>query len=487
MAVKDDCTQKIQCLDDVLRVVYSRLNQHCTGALRNDTFKLERETGQIAALVRQTVCDREGNSILLLGPRGSGKRSTLQRAIDSVEGDFAVVRLNGFVHTDDKLALRDIIRQLKVEHVFDALSLSGSFADHLRCVLDLLHCKKLSRGMSSASNKALIFVLEEFELFAGHYNQSLLYNLFDIAQSSELPLLVVGITCCVDAVDHLEKRVKSRFSHRYIYFSGLTVSCESLVEDWLLIQPENATLLTRPTKKTRRAPIDQDLLVRWNDSVRQITSNPTMRVLLQSVYDNFHHPSQIFQIFLKPLSELTDARPTLVIDQFLPIKAVDPNSNPPLIFFEPKVQVLAGLSVLNLCLLSAMKRYADRNVMLCNFEMVYEEYRQFLTKTQAGGWANGQRRPFATVGSQMVRGNTSMTEEISGTLRMFAFKKPIALKAFDLLYHLELISPAPGSNAQALREYRMFRLQVLPSYVEYAVTYLSQLPAPFKRWASSEL
>lgn len=34
---------------------------------------------------------------------------------ESYNGEFLVVRLNGFIHTDDKLALKDIWRQLGKE------------------------------------------------------------------------------------------------------------------------------------------------------------------------------------------------------------------------------------------------------------------------------------------------------------------------------------------------------------------------------------
>lgn len=34
---------------------------------------------------------------------------------ESHSGDFLVIRLNGFIHTDDKLALKDIWRQLGKE------------------------------------------------------------------------------------------------------------------------------------------------------------------------------------------------------------------------------------------------------------------------------------------------------------------------------------------------------------------------------------
>ena len=69
----------------------------------------------------------------------------------------------------------------------------------------------------SGQSKSVILVLDEFDLFAYHKNQSLLYNLFDIAQSKQNPICVVGLTCRLDVVELLEKRVKSRYSHRTIF------------------------------------------------------------------------------------------------------------------------------------------------------------------------------------------------------------------------------------------------------------------------------
>lgn len=61
-----------------------------------------------------------------------------------------------------------------------------------------------------------VLILDNFDLFCDHPRQTLLYNLFDIAQSKKAPICVLGLTRKVDAFDRLEKRVKSRFSHRII-------------------------------------------------------------------------------------------------------------------------------------------------------------------------------------------------------------------------------------------------------------------------------
>lgn len=65
----------------------------------------------------------------------------------------------------------------------------------------------------------MIFILDEFDLFTTHPRQTLLYNLFDIAQARKAPIVVLGLTTRVDVVESLEKRVKSRFSHRYVHLS----------------------------------------------------------------------------------------------------------------------------------------------------------------------------------------------------------------------------------------------------------------------------
>ena len=65
--------------------------------------------------------------------------------------------------------------------------------------------------------KSIVILLDEFDLFVTHPRQTLLYNLFDIAQARKAPIAVIGLTTKVDVTEMLEKRVKSRFSHRYVY------------------------------------------------------------------------------------------------------------------------------------------------------------------------------------------------------------------------------------------------------------------------------
>lgn len=46
-----------------------------------------------------------------------------------------------------------------------------------------------------STTRPVLFVLDEFDLFAHHKNQTLLYNLLDVSQSAQAPVAVVGLTC----------------------------------------------------------------------------------------------------------------------------------------------------------------------------------------------------------------------------------------------------------------------------------------------------
>ena len=99
---------------------------------------------------------------------------------------FHVVRLNGFIHTDDKSAAKEIWRQLgremevgddlggKVGHstitFMSMLTPSESnYADILASLLALLsHPSEISESPADRVAKSVIFVLDEFDLFTTH-------------------------------------------------------------------------------------------------------------------------------------------------------------------------------------------------------------------------------------------------------------------------------------------------------------------------------
>lgn len=81
----------------------------------------------------------------------------------------------------------------------------------------LSHPSEIMATEDGVTSQSVVFIIDEFDMFAAHPRQTLLYNLFDVAQSRKAPISVLGCTTRLDVVEMLEKRVKSRFSHRYVY------------------------------------------------------------------------------------------------------------------------------------------------------------------------------------------------------------------------------------------------------------------------------
>ena len=87
-----------------------------------------------------------------------------------------------------------------------------AYESHLAYVVAAL------RDGRAASIPTLI-VIEDFDAFARRSKQTLLYNLLDLTADRSVHLAVVGMTHRLDVLDLLEKRLKSRFSHRQVLFA----------------------------------------------------------------------------------------------------------------------------------------------------------------------------------------------------------------------------------------------------------------------------
>ncbi len=216
--------------DPHLTSIKANIISRMTGSSLVPLTNLATEYGKIHSLLKATIMAGEGNSILVLGARGSGKTNLIETALTDVSSqhanDFHIVRLNGFQQIDDKIALREIWRQLgrEMQVEEDETNQVSSYADTMASLLHLLsHPEELAEVLDpeapSITTKSVIFVLDEFDLFATHPRQTLLYNLFDIAQAKKAPIAVIGCSTRVDVAESLEKRVKSRFSHRWIHLA----------------------------------------------------------------------------------------------------------------------------------------------------------------------------------------------------------------------------------------------------------------------------
>ena len=63
----------------------------------------------------------------------------ISEMVESYRQDFHVVRLNGFIHTDDKLALKEIWRQLGKE-----MEVDDELISRVSCVPEQIVCALLT-------------------------------------------------------------------------------------------------------------------------------------------------------------------------------------------------------------------------------------------------------------------------------------------------------------------------------------------------------
>ncbi|KAL8716861.1 MAG: hypothetical protein Q9225_005841 [Loekoesia sp. 1 TL-2023] len=400
------------------------INQFKTDLLRGLSSRhplvhMEEEYRKVEQLVTQTVLAGEGNSMLVIGPRGCGKTALVERVLSELDhehhDDFIVVRLNGFMHTDDKLALRDIWRQLgrEVAADEDAGGIRTNYADTLTSLLALLAHSAENEGKENEIARSVIFVIDEFDLFATHPRQTLLYNLFDVAQSRNAPIAVLGLTTRTDIVESLEKRVKSRFGQRYVYlthpktFNSFREICRSVM--------------------IGREPADQafsDRLGSGNLQVKKL--RPSWEEYVDAL---FTHDSQ-FESFLRHLFARGKCVPSFLSGSLLPISLLTASDFPTgasfiersLLPSDSKLQLLPSLSDLELSLLIAAARLdviLDTDV--CNIAMVYEEYMQLASRSKVQSSAAGQTA-------------------IGGGARVWG--KEAALGSWEKLMELGLVLPA---------------------------------------------
>jgi len=154
----------------------------------------------------------ESSSVLLLGEASSGKTHAVEYCIakmKEVNPSVAVLRAHGRYYASDVECVRHLAQQVAGQMV-SAPRCNSSFEqgmDWLRQVL--------VESFQHAS--AAVIVLDRFEHFCSRARQTLLYNLFDIAQDLGVCLSIIGMSEKLDVMGMLEKRIKSRFSMRHLH------------------------------------------------------------------------------------------------------------------------------------------------------------------------------------------------------------------------------------------------------------------------------
>lgn len=409
-------------------------------------------------LLSTTVTEGESNSLLLLGARGSGKSLLLDTAVTDLSAkhssDFHVVHLNGYFQTDDKLALREIWRQLGREMAVDETEtgeVMGSYADTMASLLSLLsHSDEMDVDPNvmevdetGKAAKSVIIVLDEFDLFTTHPRQTLLYNLFDIAQSKKAPIAVIGCSTRMDVVDCLEKRVKSRFSHRWLHVPMMkTLSMfQEAVQQMLIVEETD----------TERQDAN-----RWNEHIAStFLPSPQIQTLIQQIYHTTKSLPDILIALYTPIATLVIPQPAPSAKSKSKQHSTIPVLPPPSSTTPPSLLTLVpNLPTLHLCLLMAAAR----------LETIYSLPQINFTATHA--------HLTSLIQSTKLRLSSTHTGVAGAAAALRSWNKETCVSAWEDLVKWGVVAPVvkgKGDEGGEGAETRMVRVEVALEEVGWAV------------------
>ena len=340
--------------------------------------------------------NNENNAAILTGARGSGKSVTLRRTLQRLKKahrdtglTWAEVHLNGHLQRSDSLAMVEICTQLRDHPCFkDEVGVVSSFSDNLDTLTKILERSKQRRGSQGIP---LIFILDEFDLFALRPKQTLLYNLCDLLQMNLSPVAIVGTTCRMNAYNMLEKRVRSRILYRDILFPPVQQNLNTLINttrDILSLDEDSAI------DEGERAAIREH-----NEKVDKLLLQKELHNYMRIRLYEGKQLGWFFSVWMMNFSNMRRASFFPEPKTFYRCANYLSRSWP--------LESLQDLSVLELSLIASMMKLEHHCLVPYNFELAFDQYSAY----QA----------------------TRRFESID------FFTKPVCLKAFGHLIDLQII------------------------------------------------
>ena len=372
--------------DAAARIIRARL----LSSMRCDALafrpELRDHRRQLVDILGNTVRGAQNNSVLLVGGRGSGKTAVLDSALRELRDTHGpekvlVVRLNGMLHSDEKVGVREIARQLCAAGDELEFSRAAGFGENVAFMREVL--RVLEQG-----GRAVVFVLEEFDSFAkggAKSKQTLLYAVMDLLQQAQTQAAVVGVTSRHDAAEMLEKRVRSRFSFRRVLLAppAADVDARVVFRDALrLPEPleDDTKGPARPLETDPRADdddsgapraarlADPQYARRFNDALDAALAAPAASEALAKVEALECTPRAVGDLACLVISRM-DRDVGLVTAGDIALATQT-------LLADAYVKSLAGATALELCLVVAMSRlHRFRRVPRFNFNHVENELR----------------------------------------------------------------------------------------------------------------
>ncbi|KIJ56687.1 hypothetical protein M422DRAFT_62634 [Sphaerobolus stellatus SS14] len=433
---------------------------------------------QLKDLVAGTIERHEGNSCLILGPRGSGKTRLVEELISSIPSSSSntpiIIRLSAYAQTNDRLAMREIARQvqeqigpttlmgeegsMEEEDENDLADMNLLAPAHLPSIIGALPCL----------GRPVIIILDAFDGFAGHARQALLYCLLDTVQScrggttpvqledsseditkepngnittegkqpkipsesrsdakGEHGLLVIGLTSRVDCLNILEKRVKSRFSHRVLRVGG--------PPKFEVFRDVLKTLLN-----VQAIGVSDEWTSFWEISVQNFLEEKPVVNLLNETFAFGKDIRALCRLMISPIINLSQNSPWLTHSR---LSASISTQRCPRQF-----PFLASLAYPQMSLLIAALHSQVAGQEIFNFEMLFDRFFSH---------------------SRLVAATPMQTERLG--LGMMHVSKPVMFGAFEDLVSHQIFKPVVTPVTHITKEFAKYRCLASRESIKNAV------------------
>lgn len=384
----------------------------------------------IHKVLQHTVGDRESTSALLIGPRGTGKTLVVNRALSNLRERygklFITIKLNALLHTDDNLAFREIARQLDLNtsgtddrtRTFEQRAISDTVTNVLLALDSNASPNKSDEDFKSST--PVVFIIDEIEMFTASNKQTLLYNLFELSQSSKIPIGVIGVGTKFTTRELLEKRVRSRFSQRII-----TTQLPTSVEDFWA----SAKLSLKVHSSAMSQFKDVSYPTQWNQNIDEAFDRPSK--LARVVYKIFFSTKSYKDLnnsFMVPVSLLSPSQPFLnesKMESYILMQSPGTVQS-----------IIRSLSGAELLLTIAAARWIVKSeVPQVNFNLAYKEYTDMMKQFNAEA---------TTLSSNTSHIDNTVLAGIKVNQRILSSK--IMRDCWDNLYKYGLLFDAITSN-----------------------------------------
>ncbi|WZZ02071.1 hypothetical protein YC2023_074399 [Brassica napus] len=364
-------------------------------------------------IVSTSVTEGCNNSILLLGPRGSGKAAVLDLVVGDLMEEYpdsvTLISLNGLLHSEDNCAFKEIARQLCMEHHL-LFSKMASFDENSQFIIAMLR-------ECGLAHKTIIFVLDEFDMFAQARKATVAVQFAGCDAICNIPsccrrTLVQNLLICnlspQDADQLLEKRVRSRFSHRKILF--LPPSREEI--DSLLEH-----LLSLPADSS----FPSGYVSQFNEKIKNITSDTRFKDMLKTFLNANSTVNSLLKFIFRAVSSMNLESGLLSLENFK--TALSSMQR------QPKLEAVRDCSILELYLLVCMRRLEVKEQSSYNFISVMKEYKTIHDSFQTSDF----------------------------------YAQNVCLRAFEHLREREVICYAENRGQSQAGEYRSMKLLISAS------------------------